>query len=49
MLGAGHVAAVEPDLRVVQSILGHVSLTSTQIYLKHAEMSRVRAVMELTG
>jgi site-specific recombinase XerD len=43
---ATNVAAVEPDLRVVQSILGHVSLTSTQIYLRHAELGKVRDAIE---
>lgn len=43
---ASRVADKEPDLRVLQSILGHVSLTSTQIYLRHAEMGKLRAAME---
>ena len=46
---ATRVVEVEPDLRVVQQILGHISLTSTQIYLRHAELGRVRAAMELTA
>jgi site-specific recombinase XerD len=43
---ATNVVAVEPDLRVVQQILGHVSLTSTQIYLAAADLPRVRSAME---
>jgi site-specific recombinase XerD len=43
---ATNVVAHEPDLRVVQQILGHQSLTSTQVYLKHAELPRLRAAME---
>lgn len=43
---ASRVADREPDLRVLQQILGHVSLTSTQIYLRHAEMGKLRAAME---
>lgn len=43
---ASRVADVQPDLRVLQQILGHVSLTSTQIYLRHAEMGKLRAAME---
>ena len=43
---ASNVVAIEPDLRVVQQILGHQSLTSTQVYLKHAELPRLRAAME---
>lgn len=43
---ATNVVAIEPDLRVVQQILGHQSLTSTQVYLKHAELPRLRAAME---
>ncbi len=43
---ATDVVAREPDLRVVQQILGHQSLTSTQVYLKHAELPRLRAAME---
>jgi site-specific recombinase XerD len=46
---ASRVADKEPDLRVLQQILGHVSLTSTQIYLRHAEMPRLRAAMERRG
>ncbi len=46
---ATNVASVEPDLRVVQAILGHVSLTSTQVYLARSELGKVRAAMELAG
>jgi site-specific recombinase XerD len=42
---ATRIASVEPDLRVVQNVLGHRSLTSTQIYLRHAELGRVRDAM----
>jgi site-specific recombinase XerC len=42
---ATRIARVEPDLRVVQNVLGHRSLTSTQIYLRHAELGRVRDAM----
>jgi site-specific recombinase XerC len=42
---ATRIAKVEPDLRVVQNVLGHRSLTSTQIYLRHAELGRVRDAM----
>ncbi len=43
---ASEVADVEPDLRVVQELLGHASLSSTQIYLRHAGLGRIRAAME---
>lgn len=43
---ASEVVDVEPDLRVVQQILGHQSLTSTQIYLRHIQMPKMRAAME---
>ncbi len=33
------------DLRVVQDFLGHVSLTSTQVYLRRATVGRVRDAM----
>lgn len=43
---ASEIADVEPDLRVVQMILGHASLSSTQVYLRHSSMAKVRAAME---
>ena len=43
---ASEVADVEPDLRVLQGLLGHVSLTSTQVYLRSADMGRMRAALE---
>lgn len=43
---ASRVADAEPDLRVLQQILGHVSLTSTQVYLRHAEMGKLRSALE---
>lgn len=43
---ASRVADQEPDLRVLQQILGHQNLTSTQVYLRHAEMGKLRAAME---
>jgi site-specific recombinase XerD len=43
---ATNVVAVEPDLRVVQQFLGHASLTSTQRYLAHAELGKMRAALE---
>lgn len=43
---ASEVADVEPDLRVLQQILGHVSLTSTQIYLRGVESARLRSALE---
>lgn len=46
---ATNVVNVEPDLRVVQQILGHVSLTSTQVYLQHADLPKMRAAMEHAG
>ena len=46
---ATNVVAIESDLRVVQMILGHQSLMSSQVYLKHAEMGKVRDVMEQAG
>lgn len=43
---ASEVADVEPDMRVLQQILGHVSLTSTQIYLRGVESARLRSALE---
>lgn len=43
---ASRVADTTPDLRVLQQILGHVSLTSTQVYLRHAEMGKLRSALE---
>jgi integrase/recombinase XerC len=43
---ATNVVAVEPDLRVVQQFLWHASLTSTQRYLAHAELGKIRQALE---
>lgn len=43
---ATNVADVEPDLRVVQQVLGHASLVSTQVYLRGVETGRMRAALE---
>lgn len=43
---ASEVADVEPDLRVLQEILGHRYLTSTQVYLRRVQLPRMRAAME---
>lgn len=34
------------DVRDVQAVLGHQSLTSTSVYLPHSDLPRLRAVME---
>ena len=46
---ASEVADIEPDLRVVQEILGHASLANTQIYLRRADIGKMRAAMEAVG
>lgn len=43
---ASRVADVEPDLRVVQYLLGHANLQSTQIYLRAASIAKLREAME---
>lgn len=43
---ASRVADIEPDLRVLQDLLGHVRLSSTQIYLRRSTMAKVRAALE---
>ena len=43
---ASEVADIEPDLRVLQGLLGHASLSSTQVYLRGADMDRMRAALE---
>jgi site-specific recombinase XerD len=43
---ASNVADEEPDLRVVQDLLGHADLSSTQIYLRRAKLDKIRAAME---
>ncbi len=43
---ASDVADIEPDLRVLQQILGHVNLTSTQIYLRRVHLPKMRAAMD---
>lgn len=40
------VATAEPDLRVTQELAGHVHLSSTEVYLKRAHLSQIRAAME---
>ena len=40
-----NVADVQPDLRVLQQILGHVSITSAQVDLRHAEAGRLRSAV----
>jgi integrase len=42
---ASELADVEPDLRVVQQFLGHVHLSSTQVYLRRVEQRRLRQAM----
>lgn len=43
---ASEVADVEPDLRVVQDLLGHVSLSSTQVYLRRTTIALLRSAMD---
>lgn len=43
---ATNVADVESDLRVIQQILGHASLTSTQVYIRGVEAARLRTALE---
>lgn len=43
---ASNVADIEHDLRVVQELLGHASLTSTQLYLRNATQNQLRQAME---
>lgn len=43
---ASNVADVEDDLRVTQQMLGHASLTSTEMYLRRAKLKKIRAAME---
>jgi site-specific recombinase XerD len=40
-----NVADVQPDLRVLQQILGHVSITSTQVDLRHNEAGKLRSAL----
>lgn len=43
---ASEVADVESDLRVLQEILGHQYLTSTQVYLRRTQLPKMREAME---
>lgn len=43
---ASEIADVEPDLRVVQALLGHSSIATTQVYLRALDVSSIRAAME---
>lgn len=43
---ASEVAESGADVRVIQDLLGHVSLTSTQIYLRRAATARIRDALE---
>lgn len=43
---ASDLADVEPDLRVIREFLGHVELTSTQIYLRRIGLAKMREAME---
>lgn len=44
--GASDILEAGADIRDLQELLGHVSITSTQVYLRRARMERVRAAME---
>ena len=46
---ATKMVGVDPDLRVVQQFLGHASLISTQRYLAHAEIGKIRQALEKTA
>lgn len=44
---ASEVADVEPDLRVVQAILGHAHLATTEVYLREKrDLGRMRSALE---
>jgi integrase/recombinase XerC len=43
---ASEVADTTGDLRVVQELLGHRSLTSTQVYLRRVVLGQVRAALD---
>lgn len=43
---ASDIADVESDLRVLQQILGHTQLSSTQVYLRRAESAKLRTALE---
>lgn len=43
---ASELAESGADIRVIQDLLGHVSLTSTEVYLRRAGLPRIREALE---